>query len=481
VLLFSGCATIPVPTRSAHLDRADACGRCAVFFSELDEAVAAAGVIDAGSYRVKGYPYLRANRFLASFRGEVNETAAFRAWVERMQAIDRSAREMEVANIPSSVLQSIDPGGYSAAKRRVIECGEILKACDLEEKDRVRKKIAESAHVPDEYIVERRILGVYPAARLFLRNGAARWRKEARNAFSLNPPQENTTFYEPAGSENRHLGSAEIIAEASVDSLGIPVFSGNELGRLFEVHAPLWEVETKGSYDLIGTSQWSGNGGLSVDTRKPATFTRLSFTRFRGRILTQLNYVIWFPARPKTGPFDLYGGLLDGVNLRVTLDTTGEPILYETIHNCGCFYKAYPTRQLRVREDIDYAEHPLILRAPTPEGNAGRLVVSMQSRTHYVQHLYRSDAGEEIDGREYRFFDYDRLRSLHRGRESRRSMFAQNSIAFGSQRLERFLLWPSGILSPGAMRQWGRHATAFTGDRHFDDPFYMEKMFTRRP
>jgi hypothetical protein len=27
------------------------------------------------------------------------------------------------------------------------------------------------------------------------------------------------------------------------------------------------------------------------------------------------------------------------------------------------------------------------------------------------------------------------------------------------------------------MRQWGRHAVAFVGERHFDDPDFMDKIF----
>jgi hypothetical protein len=56
-------------------------------------------------------------------------------------------------------------------------------------------------------------------------------------------------------------------------------------------------------------------------------------------------------------------------------------------------------------------------------------------------------------------------------------MFSPDSLAPGSERLERFILWPTGVVSPGAMRQWGRHAVAFVGERHFDDPFSMDKMF----
>jgi hypothetical protein len=29
------------------------------------------------------------------------------------------------------------------------------------------------------------------------------------------------------------------------------------------------------------------------------------------------------------------------------------------------------------------------------------------------------------------------------------------------------------------MRQWGRHAVAFVGERHFDDPFALDRLFVR--
>jgi hypothetical protein len=34
-----------------------------------------------------------------------------------------------------------------------------------------------------------------------------------------------------------------------------------------------------------------------------------------------------------------------------------------------------------------------------------------------------------------------------------------------------------GIDNPGAMRQWGNHATAFIGRRHFDDADLIERRF----
>ena len=53
----------------------------------------------------------------------------------------------------------------------------------------------------------------------------------------------------------------------------------------------------------------------------------------------------------------------------------------------------------------------------------------------------------------------------------------QHEFLAGSERPERRLFWPSGIASAGAMRQWGRQATAFVGRRHFDDADLIEKRF----
>jgi hypothetical protein len=243
------------------------------------------------------------------------------------------------------------------------------------------------------------------------------------------------------------------------------------------MYAPVWEIQFEGEDDRIGAPLWTADGDLDVDTKKPLTYTLLSFTRFGKEILTQLNYIIWFPARPKDGALDIYGGFLDGVNYRVTLDMNYQPLLYETVHNCGCYYKAYPTNKLQVREKIDYAEPPLILEAPEVNPAKDFMTVSMESRTHYVQHLYPTSRKLQTSTAVYSLRDYGQLRSLPFSTDDHKSMFSQSSIIPGSARSERFILWPTGVLSPGAMRQWGRHAVAFVGKRHFDDPFFMDRMF----
>lgn len=476
VFIWSGCARIPTPTRSVQTGQSGTIGSCADFFASLDKRVKEAGVIDPGSFRVENYPYLRTDRLIASFSGDVIDDKAFFGLVSRMQALDREARKYEIMNLPDSDVAELDPiKGKKGLFGKVAECSDVLKAEDFNNEEN-RKRLLTNVTVPDDYIPFRRFLGLYPLTSLIISWRVDIWHAEALKTFSTEPPSgwQAIRYFPP--DLNNLLSPAQIVQQAARDPLGIPVYSSGELEILFRAWAPVWEVQTMGDYDHIGAPFWN-EGTLAIDTGQQPTYTQLSFTRFGGEILTQLNYIIWFPSRPKEGPLDIYGGFLDGLIYRVTLDKNGEAILYETVHNCGCYYKAYPTARLKVREKIKYAEPPLILKAPEIVPANDVMTVAMESRTHYVQHLYSGPRSNETEMPIYFFVNYNKLRSLPYFEEGRRSMFGQDSIVPGSQRLERFILWPTGILSPGAMRQWGRHAVAFVGNRYFDDPFFMDEAF----
>lgn len=477
MLLWAGCAMVPLPTRSVHIGQSGAVGSCADFFASLDQRIEEAEVLDPGVFRVKDYPYLRVNRFIASFREEVDEKAALAEWVDRMQAIDQDARKFEIANLPHSAVASLDSVNERVGLyREVATCGDILKAVDFQNVEN-QKKLHKSVSVPDDYIPFRRVLGLYPLTSLFVSHGVSKWHAEVHKTFSVEPPVDwQTIRYFPAKPFNMSP-AGQSVKPAKRDALGIPIYSPEERETLFQIWAPVWEIQFKGDYDRIGAPVWTGNGVLKIDTDQPLTYTLLSYTRFGKEILTQLNYIIWFPSRPKEGALDIYGGLFDGLNYRVTLDNNEEAILYETIHNCGCYYKAYPTNRLQALEKVDYAEPPLILKAPDINPSKNYLTVAMESRTHFVRHLYPSTHESKAEKTVYSLADYNQLRSLPYSRDHRKSMFKQDSIVPESERLERFILWTTGVFSPGAMRQWGRHAVAFVGRRNFDDPFFMGRMF----
>jgi hypothetical protein len=430
---------------------------------------------------VEGYPYLRVNRFLASFRDEVGNTAAFSAWVDQMQALDQEARKYEIANLTHSTGPA--PGSVNdqvELNAKVASCGNLMKAADFQD-SKEQMALREKVKVPDEYLSLWRVLGIYPLTSLYVYHRVLNWHDEANKTFSNEPPANwRSIRYVPQKSAEVP-DARKLVAQTERNALDIPNYSPAAREALFRRYAPAWEVQTEAESDHIGTPFWASQEDLGVDTRHPLTYTLLSLTRFGQEILTQLNYIIWFPARPKVNALDIYGGKLDGVNFRVTLDQNGEPLLYETIHNCGCYYKAYPTRRLKAREKIDYAEPPLIFKAPELNLPSELMTVAMESRTHYVQHLYSWTRQSNSETMVYELADYNELRSLPDSEAGRRSMFSEDSLVSESERLERFILWPTGVVSPGAMRQWGRHAVAFVGERHFDDPYAMDKMFIAGP
>lgn len=474
---LAGCATWPKPTLSVHVDDSSPVGTCADFFAQLDQWTVMDEAVDSGTARIESYPYLRANRFIASFQEDVEDDSAFLTWIDRMQQLDQRARQSEIANLSAEAVAKLShTDDRQDLYRLVAHCGNLLKTIDFEENSD-RQNLRNRVVVPDEYLSSRRVVGLYPITRLFVSRGVQKWHRKVRKNFStLSPTNWQTVRYLPVG-EREPLAAATVVQRAKRDALGIPVYSGSDHEILFQTHAPVWEVQCHSEDDRIGRPHWILRGEVRVDLAHPETFAHLNFTRFGNAMLTQLNYVVWFPSRPKRNAMDPYGGLLDGLTYRVTLDVSGEPVLYETVHNCGCYYKAYPTDRLQRRESIDYAEEPLILEAPQRGGASTRVVVAMESGSHFVRHVYLNDKTSEPGDTFYTLTDYAVLKSLLQPNGERQSLFNRYGLVAGTERLERFFLWPTGVHSPGAMRQWGRHAVAFVGKRHFDDPFHLEKMF----
>ncbi|MEX0960454.1 MAG: hypothetical protein WDZ63_14335 [Burkholderiales bacterium] len=482
VLAVSGCATVQSPQRQ-HLGSDDAALRsCAEFFHDLDAAVARNRVREASPARVAGFAYLRVDRFSASLSERAQMTdAAFDAWVLRLAELDRDARSIEIGNLPEPAIAAFE-GDRRQLIRRAETCRARLLSADLAVPG-TRELVVERARVPDEYRGWQRAVGLYPLLRLPFYSGVARWQRETKETFRRardgEPPAHPVVRYLPPPRPAYTTAEiADLLARAVRDPLGIPQFDAAERERLFATFAPVFEVETTGGYDRIGRLHWEGGAAPSVDIAEPVVYRHLAHARYREQTLVQLVYLAWFPERPKDHAFDLLGGPLDGLMWRVTLAPDGETVLYDSIHPCGCFHMFFPTPRV---EGLP-APSSLIEWAFVPAGlprmhEPRRLAVSVQTGTHYLRDV-APDAGGE--GQTYAFEDYDRLHSLPLRNGGTRSAFRPDGLVPGTWRGERFFFWPMGVPSAGAMRQWGTHATAFVGRRHFDDADLIEKRFLIR-
>lgn len=167
---------------------------------------------------------------------------------------------------------------------------------------------------------------------------------------------------------------------------------------------------------------------------------------------------------------------LDALVWRVTLARDGEPLIHDSMQACGCYHEFFPTPRARLRPAPEGLEEWAFVPQTLPRVREGeRALLRIASATHYIEGVSLVRGTDSLAP--YAMRGYDELRSLRDFADGQRSAFGPDGLIEGTERRERFLFWPMGIASAGAMRQWGRHATAFVGRRHFDDADLQERRF----
>lgn len=473
VLLVAGCASLEAPPGPVR--------GCTDWYAALDRAVDEAGVRDAQYTQVPGFPYLRVDRMFASLRERAaHGDPALSAFAERLGELDLEARGYEIHNLPRASVEGLTgtdpPLTREAAFRRTRDCGRLLREHDLA-KPQIRSAMLERARVPDDYSLTARILGLYPLTRMALAGGIRRWEEATRSTFGTKDDAAGVRYAPPPAPLLPRGAIAGLFARARFDALGQPLFSERELAALAAIYAPSFEVPIAGDYDRFGELRWQRGGDVpAVDASKLAVYVQSAYTRYGERMLLQLVYTIWFPERPARGAVDFLAGRLDGIVWRVTLAPDGEPLIYDSIHPCGCYHQFFPTPRARPRAASDALEEWAFVPHRLPRIAQGeRPLVKLASGTHFIEDVALVRGADSLA--RYVLRPYGELRSMQRLDGGRRSAFGPDGLIAGSERLERFFLWPAGIASTGAMRQWGRHATAFVGRRHFDDADLMERRF----
>lgn len=452
---------------------------CEHFFGEMDRLVSEHGVEDAGTARVADFPELRVNRFLASFANENLTGEAYAAWVERLRKLDETARLIEWRNLPPEPAGRLQAPFGLGVETAVNVCGQILAEQQLNSSAR-RSRLLADVKAPDAYSTWQRVLGLYLLTRWAIVEGVWRGQREQREPFieaNGNNPSDSDRWVRYAPPEQEALGTdetAKILEQSAANPLGIPEPSESQLAHLFTSFAPLWTVDTTGDSDRIGAAHIGADEQAYIDAKEPVVYRLASHTRIGGKVLLQLNYLIWFPSRPAAALMDIYAGRFDGLIWRVTLGADGKPLAYDSIHPCGCYYQIFPGEGVKVVQPQDGSEPVLSPMPIHPLKPGERLVIRLDSRTHFIRGVTpeRETPGATV----YDWRDYDELRSLPTRSGRHRSLFATDGLVAGSERPERFLFWPMGVPSAGAMRQWGTHAIAFLGRRHFDDPRLLEKL-----
>jgi hypothetical protein len=244
------------------------------------------------------------------------------------------------------------------------------------------------------------------------------------------------------------------------------------------------EVDRIGSLRLVP----GGKGPEPVvDTRQPASYAYRETLTLDGRDFDQLVYTFWYPEHPKLKRLvDPEAGKIEGITLRLTLDSAGRPRLYETVYNCGCFHRVFVDRELEaaaaaelgppeesrpysiqrhLEGRIDWMVPELVDFAP-----AGRPMLFVRAGFHLPASVrYELPEGFAARAPEpYELEDYAVLERLPYG-DGYASLFTPKGLVRGAGRLEGALLAPLGMLAAGRPRQRGTQLIHFD-QADFDDP-----------
>lgn len=497
--IITGCTTLP-PSTPHYPDDQSLVGQCSKAYALITTSIAKANVSDAEAHPIDGYNYLRSNRFLASLNDKLVDENSISAWLDKLILLDQQAKTIEIKNLPSASRRSLEINIANNLKddwsieKIINDCPSQLKKHDLSKSEYLNNIIL-NANVPAEYSFFKRSIGLYPLTSIPVYFGYQQWIKQ--NIFTFKNPEktinsiDNPVVYTPDSLLTLSASDIAVIIKQSRDTVfGIPLFNQTQYEQLARHFAPNFLIDESNDTDKIGHPVWSSTDMPSLDTTRAVSFVRLEYTWFKESILPQLVYTIWFPERPKQSNWDILGGVLDGIMWRVTIANDGTPLIADSIHPCGCYHLFFPSNDIIKNTDSlkqgtlsEGIETPQIL----PEySTADRLTLFIASKTHYLSSL---SIEEKInDGwkkRSYELIVNNKtpdmsLRSMPLVSGDFKSLYDTEGIVRGTERAERWLLWPMGIKSPGAMRQWGKHATAFVGRRHFDDPFLLDQAFIRK-
>lgn len=459
IACLTACAAGPSPSGPQPAAPAD--DWCRALYAQLDAQVAAAGVAERGTARMPAYPYLRVDRLLAALGQTVASGWQQRAWIERLAALDLDARRIELTRL-AAVAEQAPP--IEAQMRRLRTCSAALIEAELS-RGPARDALRDAAQVPDDYSMLARSLGLYPLALPFLKWGVADYQASVTQRFTgALPPAERLQQWWPAPAPPLDAGEvADWIASGNADPLGIPRLNAEQWRQLAAVHAPVFWIETETHADTPGRPKRQ-NGELGFEAQQAPLYVHTGYTRFDGVILPQLTYTLWFSERAPQGRWDPYAGRLDGVVWRVTLGVDGRPLIYDSIHACGCYHLVFPVQKM-VRRAPGLLSDPMLI--PQDEVPSGPVAVLLDAGDHQVRQVLPRSALPQQARRPLTLTPY---RALLLPPVGEQALFDDDGLVSGSERRERFWLWPTGVRSPGAMRQAGRQATAFVGRRHFDDP-----------
>ncbi len=458
---------------------------CGSLLAKMDEAVDHADATDTSVFRIRGYPYLRTSRFLASMGDRLSTNDERSAWIAHLHLLDLEARQKEMAVLDGDsfhrlAIESGLPEPRTEATDRVLACsdeGFRLAAEDPE----LAHRVSAAIDIPSEYSLWRRTIGIYPLISLPVTAVSNRVFNDIRHRHQqpLESLPRSGTRLAYTATPTPETSLAHLFHPGNRDILGIPIISPPDAHRLAARYAPTMIQDIAADYDRIGAVAWRDDV-LVVNGDTPTGYYYVGFGLLGSTPHVQISYCFWYSSRSGPNAPWFEHGHLDGLTVRINLDTHGDPFMVDLMNTCGCYHFFVPSAdRVAAIHHPEWGPDTLVpswLPGGFPENPLSLYVSSGQ---HQVNHIAAAPySGNSVA---YELRPYEALETLSYGGGQRRSMFDADGIAHGSGRIEPLLFFSMGIPAVGSMRQRGHHPIKLVGRAHFDDPDLFNQWFDFTP
>jgi hypothetical protein len=325
-----------------------------------------------------------------------------------------------------------------------------------------------------------RIFGLYPIVAIPVAIATANAYKEFRqwHGASLDELEiqgQVIVFSPQTAGGTAAIQITELFRSKRYNALGVVEMSAAEADFLARALAPVIAQDVTADYDRMGAVAWKA-GKVTIDPQRPTVYYYMTHSILNQKPVLQLNYAFWYTERSGDKAPGIEKGPLDGVTFRISLDTSGQPVMADVMNNCGCYYFYIPRREtikdIRPSSDKLYPFVPTYLPDAFPRE---RISLRINSGWHQVEHVYTGPPPENAF--EYQLLPYEMLESLPHPDGSMESVFTPKGIMKDSKRIEPYIFFSMGIPKVGYMRQRSHHAIKLVGRSHFTDTDIYDRYF----
>ncbi len=463
LLHLTGCATISPPESQVS-------GDCQELWQAMADAIDREGVGDGYSQPIKGFDYLRTERFLAGLGEQADTTRKERALLERMRMLDLHRRYQELEFLSDEAWRGFVASGYPSEegvfKRQVASCSVDFMQADRQDPEYFNRVMA-AIDLDQDYSTLYRTLGLYPLTHLVVNQQVKSYQKD--HPVLLNTEMEGSTrIVEPVPGRKLSAGRLKVLLRNSRLRPFLDFqLTEQRLADLVHFYGPVFEL----AGDSFGRLVSQNGNGWQVDDSDPVVYYYLSQAMMQGVPALQINYVIWFNERREPAPWYTKGHL-DGITVRVTLDWQGRPLVFDSIGNCGCFYFAAHNDSLLAEMDDHDGFKPHLIGSMPAVSMTNHFKVQVEGGSNLVVGL--ASAPLDADHSQYRLLPYEILERYSSTLPYK--FFDDDGFVEDTDRFESYFLFPMGIPKVGAMRQRGRQPITLVGRSYFDDPHLFDSI-----